>query len=284
MTDETTTTEETKELGDVLREISLESMFDDELGDVQEIGFWAMRLDGPFNAETVFHVAGLPGEGFTWQTEPLLSLANDFGSFDAAERLARNLKTSGIVPEPKIQTLEPSEDSKILAEEAGLSAGIIYQTDEQGFRDWTVYVSKSDLDAAWAKLQDEETDRRGPQEEDATIYPSGPLGSRTTATFGTDVLGEFRNDDDGDADTKALRAIWDAMTEADYFPNVWSVSDHGNAHLIKDLAKQIHEADAKDAREIADALEECVDGPYDPSADDLSRAVAMLRRLAGREN
>lgn len=65
-----------------------------------------------------------------------------------------------------------------------------------------------------------------PGEDDAYISPSGHLGARTSASFAGRHLGEFADD------ASALEAIRAAMRESGYYPDVWSISDHGNAHRV----------------------------------------------------
>jgi hypothetical protein len=68
----------------------------------------------------------------------------------------------------------------------------------------------------------EEEDEPRPDEDDAYLTPSGPLGARTSASFGGKHLGEF------DSDDEALAAIRAAADAASFWPNCWTVSDHGN--------------------------------------------------------
>lgn len=67
----------------------------------------------------------------------------------------------------------------------------------------------------------------GPEEEDFTITPCGSLGGQTCASqAGGKFIGQFKTD------SAALRAICKMMKEQQFFPNVWHISDHGNATLI----------------------------------------------------
>lgn len=81
----------------------------------------------------------------------------------------------------------------------------------------TVYVSVRDDD-------DE------PQEEDYILSPCGQLGGRTSVSQSGKCLGVF--DDDG----AALAFVRDHMETSKFWPNVWIMSDHGNAHLV-DMSK-----------------------------------------------
>lgn len=64
-----------------------------------------------------------------------------------------------------------------------------------------------------------------PEEDDAYLWPTGPLGSRTSASFAGKYLGEFKTE------RRARAAVRLAMTREQFWPNVWTVSDHGNHHL-----------------------------------------------------
>lgn len=64
-----------------------------------------------------------------------------------------------------------------------------------------------------------------PHEEDAFLSSCGPLGSKTSASFGGKFLGEFASE------RRARAAIRLEMMRSGYYPNVWNVSDHGNYHL-----------------------------------------------------
>jgi len=69
---------------------------------------------------------------------------------------------------------------------------------------------------------DEEFESEEPQEDDAFLEPSGPLGSRTSVSVGGEHLGEFGSDEE------ALQALKVWMEKNSFYPNVWQVSDHGN--------------------------------------------------------
>jgi len=67
----------------------------------------------------------------------------------------------------------------------------------------------------------------GPEDGDYTITPCGSLGSKTcVGEVGGKFRGEFRSDG------AALRAICKRMKAESFFPNVWSISDHGNVDII----------------------------------------------------
>ena len=66
-----------------------------------------------------------------------------------------------------------------------------------------------------------------PEEGDYTITACGPLGGRTcVGEVGGRYYGDFTND------KSALSAICKKMRAEGFFPNVWSISDHGNAEII----------------------------------------------------
>ena len=75
-----------------------------------------------------------------------------------------------------------------------------------------------------------ETEDSYPQEEDYTLSPTGNLGCETAvAVVGGRFLGTFPTDD------AALRFVRDRMNREGYWPNVWMISDHGNAEIVNDL-------------------------------------------------
>lgn len=75
-----------------------------------------------------------------------------------------------------------------------------------------------------------------PGEEDARISPAGQLGAQTAAQLGSDYLGTFDEED------AALRAIAEAMRASAFWPDVWSISDHGNAVCISERFYRDHGA------------------------------------------
>lgn len=76
--------------------------------------------------------------------------------------------------------------------------------------------------------QGELDEYEGPSDGDYQINPVGQLGSKTAAGIVKGrYLGTF------DTDEQALRAIREHGNRANYRPNVWNVSDHGNAHLVE---------------------------------------------------
>ena len=72
------------------------------------------------------------------------------------------------------------------------------------------------------------TEREGPQDDDYTLSPTGALGAQTVVAQGGEHLGDF------DTDDAALAFVHEHANAEKFWPNVWSVSDHGNAHLVAD--------------------------------------------------
>lgn len=98
-------------------------------------------------------------------------------------------------------------------------ANILLWIDESGFCN-SRQMSHADLEAFRAECEatDDDDEPNEPQEEDITADdPSGPfvyLGKRIAAN-------------------RAELRAW--MEREKYFPNVWFISDHGNAHLLTDI-------------------------------------------------
>lgn len=70
-----------------------------------------------------------------------------------------------------------------------------------------------------------------PDEEDIFISDTGNLGSITIATWCHKIIARDSERMQVERKVKA----W--MEEQEYWPNVWFVSDHGNAHLITNLGE-----------------------------------------------
>lgn len=85
---------------------------------------------------------------------------------------------------------------------------------------------------------EDESEEFGPCPDDYTVTPSGPLGGLLAVgrVDGTprQFLGEFREHDD------AIRAIAENMEAEQFWPNVWSVSDHGNWSLLN-MSKELED-------------------------------------------
>ena len=69
-------------------------------------------------------------------------------------------------------------------------------------------------------------------ESDAFIESTGPLGSRTSLSIEQKFIGEYSND------IEAIKSFKEWCAENSYFPTLWSVSDHGNVHLV-DLTEEL---------------------------------------------
>ena len=94
------------------------------------------------------------------------------------------------------------------------------------------------------KLNEEFDEPMQPEDDDCFYSPSGPLGSRTSVSCGGKFIGEFRSDEE------ALQAIKDWQDKNNYYPNIWYVSDHGNAILVdregNEIAESIQEGKGMD--------------------------------------
>lgn len=65
-----------------------------------------------------------------------------------------------------------------------------------------------------------------PDEDDAYLNPCGPLGSNTSVSVAGKHLGEYSNDEE------ALEALREWMDRNEFWPNIWTISDHGNVHYV----------------------------------------------------
>jgi hypothetical protein len=99
-------------------------------------------------------------------------------------------------------------------------AGAIYSTDNNGFVYVMLYDDERSLNAAWQKIVDAHEVAYGPQEDDITIQPNGDVYQYGKLLF------EVGDDDDRDAMIRAH------MDREQFWPNVWIISDHGNAEII----------------------------------------------------
>lgn len=160
--------------------------------------------------------------------------ANDIGTPDAWERYA-GPDASGMIGEPDDECDREDWDSirSFFGDyvEGGPdsidgielhSTGTLYRLSAPGYADCTEWTTDPDS----PEFDDDEPTE--PEDDDGTLRPCGPLGSMTSASFMGKCLGEFRTDDD------AENAIRRAGNAAGFYPNVWRISDHGNAHLIED--------------------------------------------------
>lgn len=72
-----------------------------------------------------------------------------------------------------------------------------------------------------------ELDESEPDYEcDAFLTSTGPLGSRTTLSIEGRVIGEYTEH------SEAINAFKLYCETSSYWPNLWSVSDHGNVHIV----------------------------------------------------
>lgn len=62
-------------------------------------------------------------------------------------------------------------------------------------------------------------------DEDAFLYSTGPLLSKTSVSIDGKYLGEFKTEE------LAVDAIKKYMHQNNFYPNVWYVSDHGNISI-----------------------------------------------------
>lgn len=73
---------------------------------------------------------------------------------------------------------------------------------------------------------DEQDESTGPEDDDYIITTAGPLGSRYHVNQGSKTLATFIERADVDA------FILKRMGDEQFWPNVWSMSDHGNLQLV----------------------------------------------------
>jgi hypothetical protein len=106
-------------------------------------------------------------------------------------------------------------------------AGCIYTCDDQGFCDVAIYTGDTDMENAWNRVLESVELASGPADDDIVIQDFGNLGSQTGAFQYGKMLFEIGPDDDRDA------MLREYMDKQNYWPNVWYVSDHGNATLLE---------------------------------------------------
>ena len=73
---------------------------------------------------------------------------------------------------------------------------------------------------------DSDDDTTEPGDDDYTLTPSGPLGSRVSVSAGGKHLGEYSEVE------HALGAIREDMETNQYWPAIWWISDHGNCWMM----------------------------------------------------
>jgi len=73
-----------------------------------------------------------------------------------------------------------------------------------------------------------------PEEGDYILSPTGRLGGQTQVSqMGGGVLGTVTEYED------AIRLIDEDMKKSNFYPNVWTVSDHGNTALVMDFNEDV---------------------------------------------
>ena len=98
----------------------------------------------------------------------------------------------------------------------------ILTEDTYGFKDYTVYDTKQELDAAWEILEYDYMLWSGPSEDGSDYVTEGETSEDNCQWFLYGKL-EF---------TGTYQALKAYMETDGYFPNVWFISDHGNHTLI----------------------------------------------------
>jgi hypothetical protein len=98
-------------------------------------------------------------------------------------------------------------------------------TDSQGFRTADAYASERNASEVFNAHARDAEEAAGPDEEDATI--SDGRGAVSVA-YGGKHLGDFPDENTAENELAA------AMARDKFWPNVWRISDHGNAHLISE--------------------------------------------------
>jgi hypothetical protein len=120
--------------------------------------------------------------------------------------------------------VEPAEQQELTeAFDRAIPAGNwILTQDPQG----VVVVDQYPTPAAARHAFDHLPDLDVPGEEDGTITPAGPLGSRYAVALGGSFLG------DADDMDQAIAMLREAMDADRYWPDAWFISDHGNPHRL----------------------------------------------------
>jgi hypothetical protein len=120
--------------------------------------------------------------------------------------------------------VEPAEQQELTeAFERNIPAGNwIFTQDQQGFVTLDQYPTAQAARHAFDHLPH----YGGPGEEDGTITPAGPLGSRYAIALGGRFLG-YATDMD-----QAIAMLREAMDADRYWPDAWFISDHRNPHHL----------------------------------------------------
>jgi hypothetical protein len=122
--------------------------------------------------------------------------------------------------------VEPAEQQELTeAFDRDIPAGSwILTEDPHGFVTVDPYPTPQAARYAFDHLPDPD----GPGEEDATITPTGPLGSHYAVALAGSFLGYAT---DLEQATAMLQAAIDVDADR-YWPDVWFISDHGNPHRL----------------------------------------------------
>jgi hypothetical protein len=120
--------------------------------------------------------------------------------------------------------VEPTEQHELTeAFDRAIPAGNwILAQDQQGFVTVDQYPTPAAARHAFEHLPDLEL----PGEEDGTITPTGPLGSRYAVALAGAFLGH------ADDLEQAAAMLREAMDADRYWPDAWFISDHGNPHRL----------------------------------------------------
>lgn len=102
--------------------------------------------------------------------------------------------------------------------------GYIVSEDSQGFFDYTYYETKEEAEKVFGRIESDIQEDAGPQPEDICIESNGFHYS--VGIIEGKHIGEYADY----ADAKNAAREW--MKENQFWPNVWFVSDHGNASII----------------------------------------------------
>jgi hypothetical protein len=119
------------------------------------------------------------------------------------------------------------------------AAGFILWEDTQGFKSADSFDTESGLETAWAgavsdlEPADEDEGADEPTEPEEDDYTLSDERGRLNVCQSGKVLESFREDCDDEvcATDRALAFVREHADKAQFWPNCWVISDHGNAHL-----------------------------------------------------
>lgn len=115
------------------------------------------------------------------------------------------------------------ENLRLGGEEFAIKYAIVSQ-DDQGFKDAETFTSKAEFEERWSAIEAEVIEAEGPTEDDYVI--SDDRGKESVGQYGKH-LGSF------DSRDEAEDFIRKQAKAAQFWPNVWTISDHGNTNLLK---------------------------------------------------